>query len=93
LGHGDHVFADQLFVGGAGQRGAQHGAQVADRAQGGHTTAAFADCAAATGFCWSAGVFALGAALAGGADLVEPGLYVADGELVQAFRAQAGHDV
>ena len=39
------------------------------------------------------GVFALGAALAGGADFVEPGLHVADGELIQALGAQGGREV
>jgi hypothetical protein len=39
------------------------------------------------GFFWSVSVFALGAALTGGADFVEPDYYVADGELVQAFGA------
>jgi hypothetical protein len=83
----------QFLDHGISERGAERVADVLDRSIGETLATALADRAAALLSTWSGGVFALGAALAGLPQQVEPGPDVADLEPVEPFRSQPGYDI
>ncbi|GHE83685.1 hypothetical protein GCM10018772_02710 [Streptomyces fumanus] len=80
-----------LFADGVLQGGLEHGVDVGERQRGEQLVAALAGGAAAG--LVAPGVDAARAALAGGAELVEPGADVLGGELGQLLLAEAGDEV
>jgi hypothetical protein len=86
-----YVARDLFLADGVLQGGLEYGVDVGERQRGEQFGAAPAD-GAATGLV-APGVDAAGAALAGGAELVEPGADVLGGELGELLLAQAGDEV
>lgn len=82
---------DLFFADGVLQGGFEHGVDVVQRQRSEQLGAALADCAAAG--LVAPGVEAAGAALAGGAEPVEKGAYVACGQPRDLLGAEAGDEV
>ncbi len=86
-----HVARDLLLADGVLQGGLEHGVDVGQRQRGEQLVAAGTRGAAAG--LVAPGVEATGAALAGGAELVEPGADILGGELGELLLAEAGAEV
>ena len=86
-----HVAWDLLFADGVLQGGLEHGVDVGQRQRGQALGAALPDGTALR--LVAGGVEAACAALAGGAELVEPGADVLGGELGELLLAEAGEEV
>lgn len=92
LDQGGHVLADLLFGHGVRERSTESVPGSLDDASG-RGPAALADGTAAPLFKATLGVLALGAALAGGGELVDPLAHVPDGDFVDPLRAEVRVDV